>query len=108
MKVKIKLTVGQFAALIAFVKDATYEGLDELQVLNIRLFLPFGLKKLIDCKPSEYATSFNKTKSFSIELNQYTAIMALLTRERNNVDPYTLAIFITLQNQNKNLLNLTA
>lgn len=106
MKVKVKLSIGQFAALIAFVKDSTYEGLDELQILNIRIFIPFALKKLIDCKASEYATSFNKQKSYNIDVNQYTAIMALLTIERNNLDPYNLAIFITLQNQNKNLLNL--
>ena len=104
MKVKIKLTVEQFAVLLGFVQKSNYTDLNELQILNIRLFLPFGLKKLIDFQP-QFIHSL-KLKSFSIEVNQYTAIMALLTNERNNLDPYTLSIFITLQNQNKQLLHL--
>jgi hypothetical protein len=105
MKVKIKLTVEQFSFLLQYVQKSNYTELNELQILNIRLFLPFALKKLIDCKP-EFGFNTIKVKSFSIELNQYTAIMALLTNERHTLDPYTLSIFITLQNQNKNLLHL--
>lgn len=103
MKVKIKLTVEQFSFLLQFVQKSNYTDLNELQILNIRLFLPFALKKLIDLQ-AQFLNS--KQKSFSIELNQYTAVMALLTNERQNLDPFTLAIFLTLQNQNKSLLNL--
>lgn len=104
MKVKFKLTVEQFSFLLQFVQKCNYTDLNELQILNIRLFLPFGLKKLIDLQP-QFLNS-TKLKSFSIEVNQYAAIMALLTNERNTLDPFTLSIFLTLQNQNKSLLNL--
>lgn len=104
MKVKFKLTVEQFSFLLQFVQKSNYTDLNELQILNIRLFLPFGLKKLIDLQPQIFNST--KVKSFSIEVNQYIAIMALLTNERHTLDPYTLSIFLMLQNQNKSLLNL--
>jgi hypothetical protein len=104
MKVKIKLTVEQFSMLIGYIKSSDYRGLNELQILNIRLFLPFALKKLIDLQPQFFHST--KLKSFSIEVNQYTAVMSILTNERNILDPYTLSIFLTLQNQNKQLLHL--
>lgn len=105
MKVKLKITVGQFAALLGFVRDTKYEGLEHLQVLNCKAFVSFGLKKLIDFQYG-YATSYSKTKTFNIEINQYNAIMSLLNLHREHLQPYDLAIFVTLQNQTRNLLTL--
>ena len=105
MKIKIKLTIVQFSELINFINISNYENLSELQVLNIRLFLSFALKKLIDCKP-DFGMNYSKLKSFSIEVNQYAAVMYLLTEERNELDPYMLSLFITLQNQNRHVFNL--
>lgn len=107
MKVKIKITVHQFHYLVYYVQGCTYEGLNELQVLNIRLFLPVALKKVIDTASQLGYFGDTKVKTFPIEINQFTAIMELLTYQRNYLDPYTLALFITLQNQHKPLLNLS-
>ncbi len=104
MKVKIKLTVNQFISLLSFVRIEHYESLNDLQVLNIKLFIPIALKKLIDFNTNN---GFDSTKTFSIEINQHAAIMSLLMNEKNNLDYYTLSILTTLQTQNKNLLKLS-
>jgi len=104
MKVTVKLTVAEFQSLLSYVQKSTYENINELQILNIRLFLSWGLKKLIDFK-NTFGYSV-QIKKISLEVNQYTAVMALLTNERNNLDPYMLAIFLTIQNQTKSLLKL--
>ena len=109
MKVKIKLTVNQFRTLVNWVLWSnvyiTQTGVTELQILNIQIFLKLAAKKLIDVGNIDI---YNPTKLrvFSVDVNQYTSIMALLEHERNELDPLTLAIFITLQNQNKQLLHL--
>jgi len=105
MKVKIKITVEQFQNLVNWIQRSTYNGLNDLSILNIRLFVGIGLKKIIDLRSEQFYQP-QKIKTFSIEINQYTAIMACLTNERNFLDPYTLSIYLTLQNQNKQLLTL--
>jgi hypothetical protein len=67
--------------------------------------MKFAIKKLVDLT-SEIQYNKTRLKVFSIDVNQYTALMALLTNERNNLDPYMLTVFITLQEQNKQLLHL--
>lgn len=105
MKVKFKISIEQYFQLLTYLQNSVFRGLTELQILNIREFLRNGLKKLIDLNSSN---PYNRTKvkSFSIDVNQYSAILALLTNERNILDPYMLTVFITLQEQNKQLLNL--
>lgn len=109
MKVKLKLTVNQFRNLCNFVLWSnvylTQTGVTELQILNIQIFLKLAAKKLIDVDNIDIYQP-KKIRTFSVEVNQYTAIMALLEHERNELDPLTLATFITLQNQNKQLLHL--
>lgn len=105
MKVKFKISIEQFFYLLNHLQNGVFTGLSELQILNIRTFIKNGLKKLIDLQS---ANPFNnlKVKSFSIDINQYTAIIAHLTNDRNNLDPFMLVVFITLQEQNKQLLHL--
>jgi hypothetical protein len=105
MKVKIKLCIEELAELLAYIQRSTFENITELQILNIRLFMKFAIKKLVDLT-SEIQYNKTRLKVFSIDVNQYTALMALLTNERNNLDPYMLTVFITLQEQNKQLLHL--
>jgi hypothetical protein len=105
MKVKLKLCVEEFSELLSFIQNSTFQNITELQLLNIRLFLKYGVKKLIDLTSEDQYNKY-KLKSFSIEINQYTSLMALLNEERNNFDPYMLTVYITLQNQNKQLLHL--
>lgn len=105
MKVKIKLCVEELAELLAYIQRSTFENISELQLLNIRLFMKYAVKKLVDLT-NELQYNKTKLKTFSIDINQYTAIMALLTNERNKLDPYMLTVFITLQDQNKQLLHL--
>lgn len=104
MKVKFKITVEEFSYLLKSVYESTYTGLSELQVLNLRLFRSFALKKLVDLE--RYFNS-EDIKAFSIDINQYAAVMALLIKKRNDLDPFMLQLFIKLQNQNKPLLNLS-
>lgn len=104
MKVKFKLSINQFYELLKHLQNSVFDGLTELQILNIRIFVKNGFKKIIDLEATTY--DLTKIKSFSIDINQYTAIMAHLGNERNNIDPYMLTVFITLQNQNKQLLHL--
>jgi hypothetical protein len=106
MKVKIKITLDQFKNILLYLENSNYQGLSELQVLNIRAFIKIGLKKLIDIR-DEFLYNPEKVKTFSVEINQYSSIMALLTNERNKLCPYTLSTFITLQNQNRSILNLS-
>jgi len=106
MKVKIKITSEQFYYLVVWLKRNMHNSLSKLQLINISLFFTFGYKKMIDLN-SEIKTKPNRIRTFSIELNQYTSIMECLTNERNNLDPYTLSLFIMLQNQNKQLISLT-
>lgn len=105
MKVKFKLSIEQYFQLLTYLQNSVFTGLTELQVLNIREFLRNGLKKLIDLNS---ANPYNKSKvkSFSIDINQYSAILSQLTNERNKLDPFMLTVFITLQDQNKQLLHL--
>lgn len=103
MKVKFKVTVEQFSFILRFVYSSTYTDITELQILNIRIFKSFAMKKLIDWEKDFY---LKKPKTISIDINQYTAVMALLMKEQNNLDPLMLSIFISLQNQNRPLLNL--
>ena len=105
MKVKFKLSIEQFYQLLKYLQNSVFDGLTELQILNLRIFIKNGFKKLIDLEAAS-PYDFTKIKIFNIDINQYTAIMAQLTNERRNFDPYTLSIFITLQNQNKQLLHL--
>ena len=105
MKVKIKLCIEELTELLAYIQRSTFENISELQVLNIRLFMKYAIKKLIDLT-SELQYNKTRLKTFSIDVNQYTAIMALLTNERNKLDPYMLTVFIALQEQNKQLLHL--
>ncbi len=104
MKVKFKLSINQFYELLKHLQNSVFDGLTELQILNIRIFVKNGFKKIIDLEATTY--DLTKIKSFSIDINQYTAIMAHLGNERNKIDPYMLTVFITLQNQNKQLLHL--
>ena len=105
MKIKFKLSNEQFFYLVAYIQNSTYSGLDELAIFNLRLFVPIGLKKIIDIKCDTKPA--DKIKTFNAEVNQYTAILRLLMNERNFLDSYTLSIFLTLQNQNKSLLSLS-
>ena len=105
MKVKFKISIEQYFYLLNHLQNNVFTGLTELQILNIRTFIKNGLKKLIDLQSLHPFTRY-KIKSFSIDVNQYTAIMSLLTNERNILDSYMLVIFITLQDQNKQLLHL--
>lgn len=105
MKVKVKITVDQFQYLLSYIQGAVNFDTDKLRVLNIRLFIKYGFKKMIDLKSEPYNTA--KPKTFSVEINQYISLMSFLTNERNNLEPYTLAIYLTLQNQNKSLLSLS-
>lgn len=107
MKVKFKLTVEQFQFLLYYFQNCYFDGftVTELQILNVRIFVKYGLKKLIDLKMDKpYNT--HKQFTFSIDVNQYCSIMSILTNERKDLDPYLLAVFCTLQNQNKELLRL--
>lgn len=102
MKVKVKLTAEQFMFLVHYIKGSTYEHLTELQQLNIHLFISYGLKKIVDFT---VFTNRDKPKTFSIEVNQYACVMGYLKRYFNYLDPFTLSLYITLENQNKPLLN---
>ena len=105
MKVKFKLSIEQYYHLLNYLQNSVFTGLTELQILNIRTFIKTGLKKLIDLQ-SVYSFNHKKIKTFSVDINQYTAIIADLSNEMQNLHPYILAIFTTLQNQNKQLLHL--
>lgn len=105
MKVKCKISIQQFWALLNYLQNNNFDGLTELQILNIRLFITSGLKKLIDLN-NLYPYNKSKVKIFSIDINQYTAIMAQLTNDCKNLEPYILCTFVMLQQQNKQLLHL--
>jgi hypothetical protein len=105
MKVKFKISIEQFFYLLNHLQNGVFTGLTELQILNIRTFIKNGLKKLIDLQ-SAHPFNNSKVKSFSIDVNQYSAIMAHLTNERNTLDPFMLTVWLTLQAQNKQLIHL--
>ena len=107
MKVKFKLTVDQFQHLLYYFQNHYFDGftVTELQILNIRMFVKFAFKKVIDLKIDKPYNTIKQT-NFSIDINQYCAIMSILKNELKDLDPFMLAIYITLENQNKQLLNL--
>lgn len=108
MKVKFKLTVDQFQYLLKYFQNCYFDAftVTELQILNVRIFVKFGLKKLIDLRMnSPYNT--NRLVNYSIDVNQYCAIMSILKNEIEFLDSYMLAIYLTIENQNRELLKLS-
>jgi hypothetical protein len=103
MKVKIKLSIEQFKFLLKYIDAAIYQKilfLNELQLLNLRAFLTSGFKKLIDLNTALMFTPA-KVKTFTIEINQFHAVLTVLQHQFEFLDSYTLSIFEDLKRQNK-------
>lgn len=97
MKVKIKLTIEQFAYLVQFVR-VKLNTLNKLNLVNANLFVNAGLKRCIDLT-NEARLRPHKEKTFAIELNQFAEIVNLLQNEFDNLDPYTLSIYTSISRQ---------
>lgn len=105
MKVKVKLSIAQYWELLNYLQKSTFFGLTELQILNIRLFITSGLKKLIDLN-ALYPYNKSKIKIFSIDINQYIAITNILMLERDLLCPYMLATYLIIIDQHRTLISL--
>ena len=109
MKVKIKLTISQFKALLDYLHKVIYYDVTPstpiiipasyLQLINLKAFLAQGYKKVIDFN----STNVNalKEKTFTVEINQMHAVMFALGSTRHLLDSYMLSVHETLKRYNK-------
>jgi len=114
MKIKLKFTAEQMRYLITFCthKLSAYDHLlEEIEIINIKNFVRFILKKLIS--DDHHLT---KIRSWSIDINYIFAVKNLLENFDDILDPYmrmiqeTIRIQITPQvqiHQSKNITNFS-
>lgn len=105
MKVKIKLSVEQFKYLVWYIEKMRVEYSDEMQIINARLFIATGFKKLIDLQ-SVLRFSPNKIKTFAIEINQFYAILDIMAAYYDKLDSYMLAIYCSLKAASKSFFGI--
>ena len=108
MKIKIKLTPDQFVWLVRIIQDS-HGQIDyrnkPLQFLNIGAFLQYGQKKVIDLKAMYKMIMPPKPKTFTIDINQFTAICYVFNEldRTDELDSYCIALYETIKQQVKDL-----
>lgn len=108
MKVKIKLKICQFNELVsvatAYTRNKFYTvHWSNVQKLNLRGFIYFGLKKQIEWGSNNEWLEKNKT--LTIDINHFEALKHIFNLERDNVGDYPKAIFWGLTEQVNKQIN---
>lgn len=106
MKVKIKLTIEQFKALIFYFNIASVNSKNEfrpIDLVNLESFLNNGCKKLIDFKSKNLSPL--KLKTFSFDINHLYLITDYLRTNFNDLDSYMLTIYNCLIIYERSMLN---
>jgi hypothetical protein len=103
MKVKIKLSIEEFKQLLNYLHNACNDAIihfNEIELINLRVFLANGFKKLIDLQTCATFAPM-KQKIFNFDVNQIYIVINYLHRKRDLLDSYMLAVYNTLIMQNK-------
>lgn len=102
MKIKFKIKICEFNELLsvatAYTKHKFYTvHWSNIQKLNLRAFIYFGLKKQIEWGSNN--EHIEKTKTIAIDINHFETLKHIFNLERDNVSVYSKAIFWGLWQQ---------
>lgn len=106
MKAKLKLSPDHFCFLVNIVQYSFSEidyQVKPMQYLNLQSFLRYGQKKVIDLKDTYKMMMPRKEKTFTIDINQFVALLFLFKELefKDELDSYGIALYETIKQQSR-------